>query len=206
MDVQNSLGARAGMLLLLAGLLVVVAAAAGIRRVAEGERLVVLRFGKVRGAHGPGLRYLAPIADRGVRVSMRAAPLDVWFRGTTRDGVPVQVKALAMVGAADPVRYALAARTPSAADRAVAEIALRSVIAARDLEALPRMISDGDPELLERLNAAIEPWGATATLVTITDVQVPVRAELLRWARDLGAAPGADPGAEPAAGPGHRVG
>ena len=204
MDLENSLEARAVLLLLLLGLLVIFAAAAGIRRVPEGERLVVLRHGKVLGVRGPGLHYVVPRVDRGVRVPLRPEHLDVWFRGATADGVPVRVKAEATVGVADPVRYATAAGTPEAVGGAVAESALRSVIADRDLAELPRMIGEGDPEPLERLNRALEPWGASAASVTILDVEAPVRPELLRWAR--GQRTGAGDGrVHRAAGPGHPV-
>ncbi|MFB4318658.1 SPFH domain-containing protein [Actinomadura sp. 21ATH] len=189
LQLPDSPGARVAALLALAAFLAVLSALAGFRRVPASERLVVLRFGRLLGARGPGLRYLLPFADRGLRVSMRKAPLDIWFRGTTHDGVPVRVKALALLGADDPVRYALTADEPTSAARAVAETALRSVIAERDLADLPRMRSEGDPELLHRVNAAIAPWGITAALVTITEVDAPVQAELLRWAETLKPAP-----------------
>ncbi|MEV4674517.1 MULTISPECIES: SPFH domain-containing protein [Actinomadura] len=165
--------------LIVLGLAVAVAALSGLRRVGSCERLVVRRFGRTRGVRGPGLRYLLPLADSGVRVPVGPRPHDLWFRAMTRDGVPVRLKAHALMGADDPVRYAAAADTsgtPSSAAQAVTEVALRGLIADRDLADLPSLLAGGDdPELVRRVDEAVRPWGVAATLVSITDATVPVR-------------------------------
>ncbi|GAA1852072.1 SPFH domain-containing protein [Actinomadura bangladeshensis] len=162
--------------LIVLGLVLAVVAVSGLRRVGASERLVVRRFGRTRGVRGPGLRFLLPLADTGVRVPMGARPHDLWFRATTRDGVPVRVKAHALMGADDPVRYAEAADAPSSAAQAGTEFVLRGVIADRDLADLPSLLADGgDPELVRRVNEAVRPWGVAASLVSITDATVPVR-------------------------------
>jgi regulator of protease activity HflC (stomatin/prohibitin superfamily) len=162
--------------LIVLGLLAVMIAASGLRRVEVHERLVVRRFGRTRGVRGPGLRYLLPLAETGVRVPTGMRPFDLWFRATTRDGVPVRVKALAVMGADDPVRYAEAAGSPSFSAQAVAEATLRGVIADRDLADLPSLLAEVDgPELVRRVGEAVRPWGVAARLVSITDATVPVR-------------------------------
>ncbi|MFB4305900.1 SPFH domain-containing protein [Actinomadura sp. GTD37] len=175
---ESPLAASAAFAIVLA-LVVVAVAVSGLRRVGASERLVVRRFGRTRGVRGPGLRYLLPLADTGVRVPMGARSHDLWFRAMTRDGVSVRVKAVALMGADDPVRYADAADAadaPSSAAQAVTEAALRGVIADRDLADLPSLLADGDgPELVRRVNEAVRPWGVAASLVSITDATVPVR-------------------------------
>ncbi|NKZ05747.1 SPFH domain-containing protein [Actinomadura latina] len=162
--------------LIVLGLVIVVVAVSGLRRVEASERLVVRRFGRTRGVRGPGLRYLLPLADTGVRVPMGARPHDIWLRAMTRDGVSVRVKAHALMGADDPVRYAESADPPSFAAQAGTEAALRGLIADRDLADLPSLLADGDdPELVRRVNEAVRPWGVAASLVSITDATVPVR-------------------------------
>ncbi|WP_165978378.1 SPFH domain-containing protein [Actinomadura darangshiensis] len=162
--------------LIVAGLLVAMIAASGLRRVGPHERLVVRRFGWPLGVRGPGLRYLLPGADTGVRVPMGARPHDIWLRAMTKDGVPLHVKALAVMGTGDPVRYADAAGSPSSSAQAATEVALRAVIADRDLADLPSLLAGGDdPELVRRVDEAVRPWGVAARLVTITDATVPVR-------------------------------
>jgi regulator of protease activity HflC (stomatin/prohibitin superfamily) len=165
--------------LIVLGLAVAVAALSGLRHVGPSERLVVRRFGRTRGVRGPGLRYLLPLADSGVRVPAGPRPHDLWFRAMTRDGVPVRLKAHALMGADDPVRYAAAADTsgaPSSAAQAMTEVALRGLIADRDLADLPSLLAGGDdPELVRRVDEAVRPWGVAASLVSITDATVPVR-------------------------------
>ncbi|WP_165950253.1 SPFH domain-containing protein [Actinomadura sp. GC306] len=164
--------------LIVLGLLVVVGIAYGLHRVGASERLVVRRFGRTTGVRGPGLRFLIPFVDTGVRVPMGAQPHDIWFKATTRDGVHVRVRALAMMGADDPVTYAAAADAPSSAARTVTEVALRDAVADRDLADLPSLMATGDDELVRRVDEAVRPWGVAASLVSITDALVPVRPEL----------------------------
>lgn len=176
---QSEVLSRPVAFLIAAGLLVFVAAASGVRQVARSERLVVLRSGRPRGVRGPGVRYLLPLVDQGVRVPTGERPHRLWFKATTRDGVPVRAKAIAMVRADDPVRYAATAGdpdgAPSPAAEAVVEVALRDAIADRDLADLPALMADGgDPALLQRVNRAVRPWGVAVTLLAFTDAVIPV--------------------------------
>ncbi|URM96182.1 SPFH domain-containing protein [Actinomadura madurae] len=162
--------------LIVLGLLAATVAASGLRRVEPDERLVVRRSGRTRGVREPGLRYLVPLADSGVRVPAGARSYGLWFRAMTRDGVPVRIKALAELRVDDPAAYAASAETPSFAVQAAAEAALRGVMADRDLADLPSLLAGGDdPELVRRVGEAVRPWGVAARLVSVTDATVPVR-------------------------------
>lgn len=175
---EGSLAAPTAFLIVL-GLLAAVVVLSGFRSVEASERLVVRRFGRTRGVRGPGLRFLLPLADTGTRVPVGAQAHDIWLKATTKDGVPVRVKALAMMGADDPVRYASAADAPSSAAQTIIEVVLRDVVADRDLADLPSLMANGDDaELVRRVNEAIRPWGVAASLVSITDAMVPVRPDL----------------------------
>lgn len=192
MEQTELLPATAASLIVL-GLLVALVCASGFRRVRAAERLVVRRSGRTVGVRGPGLRFLLPLADTGVRVPMDARPHDIWLKATTRDGVPVRVKALAVMRVDDPVRYAAAADVSSAA-QTVVELTLRDLIAGRDLVDMASLLKGGDDagppradlpradlhptDLLRRVNEALRPGGMAATLVEVTDALVPVRADL----------------------------
>ena len=192
MEQTELLPATAASLIVL-GLLVVLVCASGFRRVRAPERLVVRRSGRTVGVRGPGLRFLLPFVDTGVRVPMDARPHDIWLKATTRDGVPVRVKALAVMRVDDPVRYAATADASSAAQTAV-ERTLRDLIAGRDLVDLASLLTGGDDaglhradlhraglhptDLLRRVNEALRSGGMAATLVEVTDALVPVRADL----------------------------
>lgn len=197
MEQTELLPATAASLIVL-GLLVVLVCASGFRRVRAPERLVVRRSGRTVGVRGPGLRFLLPFVDTGVRVPMDARPHDIWLKATTRDGVPVRVKALAVMEVDDPVRYAATADASSAAQTAV-ERTLRDLIAGRDLVDLASLLTGGDDaglhradlhraglhptDLLRRVNEALRPGGMAATLVEVTDALVPVRADLSQIGR-----------------------
>ncbi|TQM71481.1 SPFH domain/Band 7 family protein [Actinomadura hallensis] len=187
MEQTELLPATAASLIVL-GLLVALVCASGFRRVRAPERLVVRRSGRTVGVRGPGLRFLLPFVDTGVRVPMDARPHDIWLKATTRDGVPVRVKALAVMRVDDPVRYAATADASSAA-QTVVELTLRDLIAGRDLVDMASLLKGGDDagppradlpraDLLRRVNEALRPGGMAATLVEVTDALVPVRADL----------------------------
>ena len=179
---------------IVAGLLVAVVVLSGFRRVGVSERLVVRRLGRTIGVRGPGVRFLLPFADTGVRVPGGVHPYDIWLKATTRDGVSVRVKALAMMGADDPVTYASATDSPSSAAQVTAEVALRDVIADRDLADLPSLMANGDDaDLVRRVNEAVRPWGVAADLVSITDAMVPVRADQPLCRCGAGGAPATGP-------------
>src|SRR4051812_23962122 len=66
-----------------------------IRIVREYQRLVVFRLGRVMGARGPGLIFLIPGIDRGVRVDLREQFIQVPHQKCiTRDNAPVDVDCL----------------------------------------------------------------------------------------------------------------
>ncbi|MFI0405113.1 SPFH domain-containing protein [Actinomadura sp. 3N508] len=162
-------------ILVVLGVGAVVLAVSGVRRVGASERLVVQRFGGTPEVRGPGLRYLLPLADTGVRVPLDLPPHHVWFKAMTRDGVAVQGKALATMRVADPVRYAQAPDSPSSAAQALIQVSLRDVIAARDLADLPALLdTSDDPDLVGHVNRAVRPWGIVAGLVAIVDATIPV--------------------------------
>ncbi|RKS76284.1 SPFH domain/Band 7 family protein [Actinomadura pelletieri DSM 43383] len=162
--------------LVVLGLGTITVVASGLRVVEASERLVVRRFGRAPEIRGPGVRYLLPLADSGVRVPVRLQPLHVWFRATTRDAVPVRGRALVTMRVDDPVRYARTG-SPHAAMQAIIETVLRDVIADRDLADLPALLADGgdDPGPVLRVNRVMRPLGVVAVLVSLTDATVPVR-------------------------------
>jgi len=57
--------------------LIVLFLASAIRVLAEYERGVIFRLGRIIGAKGPGLIILIPVIDRMVKISLRLIALDV---------------------------------------------------------------------------------------------------------------------------------
>jgi regulator of protease activity HflC (stomatin/prohibitin superfamily) len=157
----------------LVGLLVVLGAS--VRVVAQYERGVVLRFGRLRGEiRQPGLTAIAPVADRLHKVNMQVVTMPVPAQeGITRDNVTVKVDAVVYFKVFDPVRVVVHVQNYQAAIAQVAQASLRSIIGKSELDDL---LSNR-----ERLNQGLElmldspavDWGIHIDGVEKKDVAVP---------------------------------
>ena len=109
-----------------------------VRVIAQYERGVVFRFGRVRPqTRGPGLAVIAPIADRLRKVNMQIITQPVPAQdGITRDNVTVRVDAVLYYRVVDPVRVAVDVADYSAAILQVAQASLRSIIGKSELDDL----------------------------------------------------------------------
>jgi regulator of protease activity HflC (stomatin/prohibitin superfamily) len=146
-----------------------------VRVIAQYERGVVFRFGRVRPqTRGPGLAVIAPIADRLRKVNMQIITQPVPAQdGITRDNVTVRVDAVLYYRVVDPVRVAVDVADYSAAILQVAQASLRSIIGKSELDDL---LSNR-----ERLNQGLElmidspavGWGVHIDRVEIKDVALP---------------------------------
>jgi regulator of protease activity HflC (stomatin/prohibitin superfamily) len=147
----------------------------GVRVVAQYERGVVFRFGRVLPeTRGPGLVVMAPIADRLRKINMQIITQPVPAQdGITRDNVTVRVDAVIYYRVVDPVRVAVDVQDYSSAVLQVAQASLRSIIGKSELDDL---LSNR-----ERLNQGLElmidspavGWGVHIDRVEIKDVALP---------------------------------
>jgi regulator of protease activity HflC (stomatin/prohibitin superfamily) len=148
---------------------------ASVRVVNQYEQGVVLRLGRLRGEPlGPGLKVIAPVADRLHKVNMQVITMPVPAQeGITRDNVTVKVDAVVYFKVFDPVRVVVGVQSYQAAIAQVAQASLRSIIGKSDLDDL---LSNR-----ERLNQGLElmldspavDWGVHIDRVDIKDVALP---------------------------------
>ena len=161
--------------LLLLAVLGIVFLFQSVKIVAEFERGVIFRLGRViAGAKGPGLFFIIPLVDRMVKVNLQTIAVNVPSQEViTRDNVTVRVDAVAYFNVVDPIRAVINIQNYLFATTQVAQTTLRSVCGTAELDEL---LSERD-----RLNAEIqrivddltEPWGVKVTLVEIKDVTLP---------------------------------
>ena len=161
------------LLVVVVGLLVLLGAS--VRVVAQYERGVVLRLGRLRGEpRPPGLTFIAPGIDRLRKVNMQIVTMPVPAQeGITRDNVTVKVDAVVYFRVYDPLRVVVEVQDYEAAIAQVAQASLRSIIGKSDLDDL---LSNR-----ERLNQGLElmidspavDWGVHIDRVDIKDVALP---------------------------------
>ncbi|WP_067719192.1 slipin family protein [Nocardia yamanashiensis] len=164
-------------LLAVLAVLVVTAAVvtlASIRVVAQYERGLVFRLGRVRAVRDPGLRMLIPGVDRMEKVSMQVVTMPVPAQeGITRDNVTVRVDAVVYFRVIDPVRAVVEVENYLFAVGQVAQTSLRSVIGKSELDDLLSNREQLNKGLELMIDSPALGWGVHIDRVEIKDVALP---------------------------------
>lgn len=154
--------------------LLLVVIISSLRVVREYERVVVFRFGRLRGSLGPGLVLMVPFMDRSVRVDLRVVTLTIPPQEViTRDNVTARVNAVVMFKVADPVRSVMSVENHAVATSQFAQTTLRSVVGRADLDTLLAHRADLNEDLSRSIAQQAVPWGVEVSVVEIKDVEIP---------------------------------
>jgi regulator of protease activity HflC (stomatin/prohibitin superfamily) len=147
---------------------------AGLRIVAEYERAVIFRLGRVVGAKGPGLFFIIPMVDRMVKANLQTVTYDVPPQDAiTKDTVTVRVNAVAYFNVVDPVKAIVSVQHYQYATQQVAQTTLRSILGRHDLHDLLSNRDEINRQLAQIIDDLTEPWGIKVTLVEVKDVELP---------------------------------
>jgi len=154
--------------------LVLLFLASAIRVLAEYERGVIFRLGRVIGAKGPGLIILIPIVDRMVKISLRLVALDVPPQDViTRDNVSVKVNAVVYFRVMDPIKAVVEVENYLYATSQLAQTTLRSVCGEAELDELLSEREKINTKLQDILDKHTDPWGIKVTTVEIKHIDLP---------------------------------
>mgnify|MGYP001566845227 CR=1 FL=1 len=148
---------------------------ASIRIVAEYERGVIFRLGRVIGAKGPGLFFLIPLVDRMVLVDTRVVTLDVPSQeAITKDNVTIKVNAVCYFRVLDPNAAVVNVVNYLMATQQIAQTTLRSVMGQSTLDDLLAERDQINRKLQMIIDEQTEPWGVKVSVVEVKDVELPV--------------------------------
>src|SRR5665811_550240 len=118
-------------------LAIVFVASSAIKIVAEYERGVIFRLGRLVGAKGPGLFFIIPFVDRMVKVDLRVVTLDIPSQeAITRDNVTVRVNAVCYFRVVDPEAATVRVENFLLATLQIAQTTMRSVLGQSELDEL----------------------------------------------------------------------
>src|SRR5918992_683364 len=160
-------------------LLVLIVLALAIRIVPEYQRLVVLRLGRVIGAKGPGLVFLIPVVDRGVRVDLRERFFDVPPQTTfTADNAHLSIDFLVYSKVIDALPSVLNVEDYQGASRGLAITTLRAVVGSMLLDDVLAKREAINEALRTKLDEVTNRWGIKVTAVEIREITPP--AEVLQ--------------------------
>src|SRR5918993_699580 len=156
-------------------IIVVVYLVMSINILAEYERGVVFRLGKLLPApKGPGVVLVFAPLDRMVRVSMRTVVMDVPSQDViTRDNVSVKVNAVVYFRVMDPRKAIVEVESYHYATSQLAQTTLRSVLGQVDLDDLLSERERLNTQLQQILDQHTDPWGIKVSSVEVKHVDLP---------------------------------
>ncbi len=145
-----------------------------IKIVREWERLVVLRLGRVVGVKGPGLVFLVPILDRGIRVSLRERVREIPHQTCiTKDNASISVDFIWYYRVLDPLQSVMQVEDFESAAQGMATTTLRAVIGGMLLDEVLSQREAINELLRTRLDEVTERWGVKVTNVEIREIIPP---------------------------------
>jgi regulator of protease activity HflC (stomatin/prohibitin superfamily) len=150
-----------------------------IKIMAEYQRIVIFRLGRLQGIKGPGLVFIIPIIDRIIKLDLRTRVIDVpKQRVITEDNVTVDVDAVVYYRIVDPQKAIVEVQRYEVATSLIAQTTLRDVLGQQNLDELLSKREELNKNLQTRIDQSTDPWGMKVSAVTIRDVSLPE--EMLR--------------------------
>jgi regulator of protease activity HflC (stomatin/prohibitin superfamily) len=161
--------------LLIVALIVLLYLASSIKILAEYERGVIFRLGKLLPSpKGPGVALVFAPIDRIVIVSLRTVVLDVPPQDViTRDNVSVKVNAVLYFRVMDPRRAIVEVENFHYATSQLAQTTLRSVLGQVELDDLLSERERLNHQLQQILDQHTDAWGIKVSSVEVKHVDLP---------------------------------
>ena len=145
-----------------------------IKIVPEYQRLVVFRLGRCVGARGPGVVFLIPAVDRGVKVDLREQVRDIPHQTSiTKDNASISVDFIWYYKVLNSTESVLQVGDFEAAAEGMATTTLRAVIGGIMLDDALSEREHINNMLRSRLDEVTERWGVKVTNVEIREIVPP---------------------------------
>ena len=146
-----------------------------IKILAEYERGVIFRLGRLLGAaKGPGLIFVFAPIDRMVRVSLRQEALEVPPQDViTRDNVTIKVNAVIFLRVIEPRRAVVEVSNYLYQTSQFAQTTLRSVLGEVELDELLSNREHLNNRIQTILDQHTGPWGVKVVNVEVKQVDLP---------------------------------
>jgi regulator of protease activity HflC (stomatin/prohibitin superfamily) len=140
----------------------------------EYERGVVFRLGRFAGVKGPGLRFIIPVVDKLIKVSLRTIAMDVPSQDViTKDNVSVKVNAVLYFRVVAPEKALIQVENYLYATSQLAQTTLRSVLGQSELDELLAHRDKINLELQQILDRQTDAWGIKIANVEVKHIDLP---------------------------------
>jgi hypothetical protein len=146
----------------------------GVAIVREYERGVVFRLGKIRKVRQPGIRFMIPLADNMVKVSLRTVTKPIQSQQIiTKDNVSIGVAAVAYYRRVDPVKSIVEIENVDAAIDQIAQTTVRNVVGRSSLDQVLSETEALNEAIKDILDTTSERWGVLVQVVELKDIELP---------------------------------
>ncbi len=144
-----------------------------VKIVAEYERGVIFRLGRLIGAKGPGLFLIIPFVDRMMKVDLRVVTMDVPSQEViTKDNVTVRVNAVVYFRVVDPEASVVKVLDHIRATSQISQTTLRNVLGQSELDELLTAREKLNQALQRIIDEHTDPWGVKVSTVEIKEVEL----------------------------------
>jgi len=145
-----------------------------IKIMAEYQRIVIFRLGRLLGIKGPGLVFVVPVIDKVIKLDLRTRVIDVpKQRVITKDNVTVDVDAVVYYRITDPEKAVIEVQRYEVATSLLAQTTLRDILGTQSLDELLSKREELNKNLQTIIDQGTDPWGIKVSAVTIRDVALP---------------------------------
>lgn len=155
-------------------LIALVLLASAIKIIPEYQRFVVFRLGRCVGAKGPGIIFLIPVIDRGVRADLREQVREIPHQtAITKDNASISIDFIWYYKILSPTESVLQVGNFEVAAQGMATTTLRAVIGGIPLDDVLVEREHINNLLRTRLDEVTERWGVKVTNVEIREIIPP---------------------------------
>lgn len=159
---------------LFGGVLLGALLASSVRVVAEWERMLVLRLGRLRGVREPGVSFVVPVIDSTLLVEMRTQTVDIaQQQAITADNVPVLVHGVIFFQVRDPQAAAVKVENYRRAIARMSAATLRDAVGTLSLDELLSSQERLESEIARNVEKSSAQWGLHVEAIKLEDIQVP---------------------------------
>lgn len=142
--------------------------------VREWERVVLLRWGRIRGVVSPGLRFKIPGIEKIIIRDMRTSALDVADQEViTKDNISVTIDAVVFLRIVDPGTNVKRISEYRAAIAAYSNTTLRNVVGKMELDDLLAEREKVAEDIKKLVDEVAADWGVDIERVELTDIRLP---------------------------------
>lgn len=153
--------------------IIIIFLALSLRVIAEWQRAVVLRLGRVLGVKGPGLIFLIPFVDKPIVIDLRVVNVDVPPQTiVTKDNVTVTIDAVVYYKVIDPLKAVTSVSNYQTAVLNISQTSLRDIIGQMELDEILSKREEINKKLQAILDEVTEGWGIKVTNVTVRDIRL----------------------------------